>query len=188
MTYIAAAPTVIETCTSTDLDNATLSSVPGAAMSSDIEPDATRRALVTGICGAACAVCAAALTACGNGSGSTAPPAASPTPGAPAAPTAPGGTAPALTPTSDIPVGGGRIFPEYQIVVTRPAAGDLRAFTAICTHDGCMLTTVAHATIDCPCHGSRFAITDGAVVNGPAMRALTPRKIRVQGDSIILNP
>ena len=50
-----------------------------------------------------------------------------------------------------------------------------------------MLTAVTNATIRCPCHGSRFAITDGTVVNGPADRALTPRPIRVQGDSIILN-
>jgi Rieske Fe-S protein len=118
------------------------------------------------------------------------PPALSPAPapGAPAPPADPGGSAPALTATSDIPVGGGRIFPEYRLVVTRPAAGDVRAFTAICTHDGCMLTTVVDATINCPCHGSRFAITDGAVVNGPAMRALTAREIRLRGDSIILNP
>jgi len=155
-------------------------------MSSDIQPDATRRTLVRGICGA---TCAAALTACGSGRGSAPPPAASPAPapGAPALPP-PGDTAPALAATSDIPVGGGRIFPDYRLVVTRPAAGDLRAFTAICTHDGCMLTTVTDATIDCPCHGSRFAITDGAVVHGPALRALTPRTITVQGDSIILNP
>jgi Rieske Fe-S protein len=160
--------------------------LPERPMSSDIDPDATRRALVTGICGAACA---AALTACGSGGGSTAPPAASPAsaPGAPVPLTAPG-TAPALITRSDIPVGGGRIFPEYRLVVTQPAAGDLRAFTAICTHDGCMLAGVTGATINCPCHGSRFAITDGAVINGPAMRALTPRKIGVQGDSIILNP
>lgn len=89
---------------------------------------------------------------------------------------------------SDIPVGGGKIFPDYRLVVTRPAAGDLRAFTAICTHDGCMLTTVADMTINCPCHGSRYAVIDGAVVHGPAMRALTPRSITVEGDSIFLGP
>jgi Rieske Fe-S protein len=154
---------------------------------SDVRPDPTRRALVTGICGSACA---AAFTACGGGNRSAAPPAASPVPGpgAPAAPTAPGGTASELTALSGIPVGGGRIFPDLRLVVTRPTAGDLRAFTAICTHDGCTLTAVADATINCPCHGSRFAIGDGAVVMGPATRALTPRTIRVQGDSIILNP
>ena len=84
-------------------------------------------------------------------------------------------------------VGGGRIFPDFRLVVTRPAAGELRAFTAICTHEQCLLTTVADGLIGCPCHGSRFAITDGAVVHGPAARSLTPRPVRLQGDSIILD-
>ncbi len=97
-------------------------------------------------------------------------------------------TAPTLAATSDIPVGGGQVFPDFRLVVTQPTAGDLKAFTAICTHDGCLLNAVADATINCPCHGSRFAITDGAVVHGPAMRALTPRTITIQGDSIVLNP
>jgi Rieske Fe-S protein len=154
-------------------------------MSSSIRPDATRRALVTGICGAAGA---AALTACGGEPGPAAPPAASSAPSVPASPADPGSSAPSVVPVSEIPIDGGRVFPEYRLVVTRPAAGDLRAFTAICTHDRCTLATVAERTIQCACHGSRFAITDGAVVNGPAQRALTPRTIAVQGDSIILNP
>ncbi|MFD1534625.1 Rieske (2Fe-2S) protein [Pseudonocardia aurantiaca] len=150
-------------------------------MSRRIRPDPTRRALVTGICGAA------TLTACGSGGGPTSPPSA-PGPGSPApSPTQAGGS-PSVVARSDIPIGGGTVFPDYRLVVTRPTAGDVRAFTAICTHDGCLLATVADATIQCPCHGSRFAIADGAVVHGPALRALTPRNIEIQGDSIILNP
>ncbi|WP_345381778.1 Rieske (2Fe-2S) protein [Pseudonocardia yuanmonensis] len=80
------------------------------------------------------------------------------------------------------------MFPEDLVVVTQPTVGDLRAFDAICTHDGCMLTTVSDATIGCPCHGGRFAITDGTVVSGPAKRALTPRPISVRDGSIVLNP
>jgi nitrite reductase/ring-hydroxylating ferredoxin subunit len=154
-------------------------------MSRDILPAARRRTLLRGICGA---TCAAGLMACGGGSRSVPPPTASSAPalGVPAPP-ASADTAPALAAASDIPLGGGRIFPDYRLVVTQPIAGDLRAFTAICTHDGCMLTTVADATINCPCHGSRFAITDGAVVHGPALRGLTPRTITLQGDSITLN-
>jgi Rieske Fe-S protein len=156
-------------------------------MNSDLEPDATRRTLMWGICGA---TCAGALTACGRGA--EPPPAASPGPAASPTPTStaltfPTTTAPVLATTSDIPVGGGRIFPDFRLVVTQPTAGDLKAFTAICTHDGCLLNAVAKATINCPCHGSRFAIADGAVVHGPAMRALTPRTITIQGDSIVLN-
>ena len=154
-------------------------------MSSGIRPDATRRALVTGICGA---VGAAALTACGSRGRPAPPPAASPAPGTPASPAEPDSSQPSLVPKSDIPIDGGKVFPEYRLVVTRPAAEDLRAFTAICTHEGCTLAAVVDGTIRCPCHGSRFAITDGAVVQGPARRALTPRTIAIQGDSIVLNP
>jgi Rieske Fe-S protein len=158
-------------------------------VSSDQQPDAIRRTLVRGFCGASCA---AALTACGVGRGAAPPPLATPTP-APVAPppvttVAPPPTtaAPALAATSDIPVGGGKVFPDFRLVVTRPSAADLKAFTAICTHDGCLLNSVADQTINCPCHGSRFAITDGAVVRGPAMRALTARPITIEGDSIFL--
>lgn len=153
-------------------------------MNSDMPPDAARRAVVTGLCGAAGA---AVFAACGSQRGSDAGQGAGPVPG-PASPTAAGGTRPALAATSDIPVGGGRVFPEDLVVVTQPAVGDLRAFDAICTHDGCMLTTVSGATIGCPCHGSRFAITDGTVVSGPAKRALTPRPIIVQDGSVSLMP
>ncbi len=151
-------------------------------MTGHVPPEATRRAVLTGICGAACM----ALASCGR---AVVPGVAAPAP-PPAAPrgAAPAGARPALAAVSDIPVGGGRIFPEYRVVVTRPPTGDLRAFTAICTHDGCALTRVADATIDCPCHGSRFAITDGSVVHGPAERALHPRTISVQRDSIVLEP
>jgi nitrite reductase/ring-hydroxylating ferredoxin subunit len=149
-------------------------------VSSD-RPDATRRSVVRGIGGLSCA---AALTACGAGRETTPPPA--PT-SAPVAPAPPSTTAPALAATSDIPVGGGKVFPDFRLVVTRPSATDLKAFTAICTHDGCLLDSVADKTINCPCHGSRFAITDGAVVRGPAMRALTARTITVEGDSILLS-
>jgi Rieske Fe-S protein len=146
-------------------------------------PVATRRAVLSGICGGACT---AAFTACGRESAAPPAPSPVPAPGAGPSPAPAGGGAPALIATSDVPVGGGRVFPEYRLVVTRPAPEELKAFTAICTHDGCMLTTVADGTIDCPCHGSRFAITDGAVVSGPAMRALTSRSISVHGGSIVL--
>ncbi|MFF3613888.1 Rieske (2Fe-2S) protein [Streptomyces sp. NPDC002580] len=91
-----------------------------------------------------------------------------------------------LAATSEIPVGGGKIFKDRKIVVTQPVKGDFKAFSAICTHQGCTVDTVADGTIDCPCHQSRFSVQDGAVKGGPAPRPLPAEKITVEGDSIRL--
>ncbi len=86
--------------------------------------------------------------------------------------------------TSDIPVGGGTIYSDPQVVVTQPSKGEFRAFSPICTHQGCVVGQVAHGTIDCPCHGSEFSIDDGSVVRGPATRPLPPKRLTVHGDRI----
>src|SRR5690348_2635207 len=53
-----------------------------------------------------------------------------------------GGPAPDGVPAAEIPVGGGRIYPDRQVVVTQPAAGEFQAFEAICTHERCLVTSV----------------------------------------------
>lgn len=88
--------------------------------------------------------------------------------------------------TADVPVGGGRVFTNEQVVVTQPAAGTFKAFSAICTHQGCTVATVANGTINCPCHGSKFKIADGSVANGPANTPLPQRSVTVTGDQITL--
>ncbi|CAL9577134.1 Rieske (2Fe-2S) protein [Streptomyces sp. enrichment culture] len=86
--------------------------------------------------------------------------------------------------TDDVPVGGGTVLGDEKIVVTQPAAGEFKAFSAICTHQNCLVSTVADGTIDCPCHGSRFRIADGSVEQGPATRPLPEERITVDGKSI----
>jgi Rieske Fe-S protein len=89
-----------------------------------------------------------------------------------------------LAKTSDIPVGGGKIFADRKIVITQPTAGTFHCFTAVCTHAGCIVGEVAGGTINCPCHGSRFKTTDGTVTEGPAKKPLKSIAITVTGDAI----
>ena len=95
------------------------------------------------------------------------------------------GQPPSLALTSDVPVGGGKILADKKIVITQPRAGSFEAFSAVCTHQGCTVSSVSGGTINCPCHGSKFSITNGSVVTGPAASALAPVSIKVQGTSIV---
>jgi Rieske Fe-S protein len=98
-----------------------------------------------------------------------------------------GGTAAgALAATSAIPVGGGKIFAAQTTVVTQPTAGEFKVFSAVCTHMGCIVNQIADGRIDCPCHGSEYSITDGAVLAGPAPKPLPAKPFKVTGDSIFL--
>jgi Rieske Fe-S protein len=153
-------------------------------------PASSRRALLA----CAGAACAAVLAGCArydsnNGGVAGSQPAQSTSP--PAAPAGSGsGTAapagpPALASTADIPVGGGKVLADKKIVITQPKAGSFDAFTAVCTHQGCIVGSVTGGTINCPCHGSKFSITNGSVVNGPASSPLAPVSIKVQGTSIV---
>ncbi|MBL1289143.1 Rieske (2Fe-2S) protein [Streptomyces sp. NPDC057067] len=118
---------------------------------------------------------AALVTGCGSSGGGG---------GGESSPPASGGAE--LTRTSEIPVGGGTIFEDRKVVVTQPAAGEFKAFSAVCTHAGCIVSSVADGTIDCACHGSRFSVEDGAVEQGPATRPLPAERITVEGGSIRL--
>ncbi|MCH0563471.1 MULTISPECIES: Rieske 2Fe-2S domain-containing protein [unclassified Streptomyces] len=86
--------------------------------------------------------------------------------------------------TADIPVGGGLVLVEQQIVVTQPEPDVFRAFTAVCTHQGCTVTEISDGAIHCPCHGSTFAVEDGTVLGGPATGPLPSARIQVRGARI----
>lgn len=85
---------------------------------------------------------------------------------------------------SEVPVGGGKIFKADKVVVTQPTEGEFRAFTAVCTHQGCVVAEIKGADIDCTCHGSKFSIADGSVVTGPATKPLEQLKVTVTGEDL----
>ncbi|MFF8398035.1 Rieske (2Fe-2S) protein [Streptomyces sp. NPDC016172] len=133
--------------------------------------ETTRRTvlLATGATGAA-----ALVAACGGGGDD----------GDSASTSAPAGQV--LANIDEIPVGGGKIFKDEEIVVTQPEQGQFKAFSAICTHQRCTVASVSDGTINCPCHGSKFRIADGAVAHGPATRPLPAEDIVVEGNSVRL--
>src|SRR5690348_3630109 len=62
------------------------------------------------------------------------------------------GAGSALAKTSDIPEGGGKIFKDSGVVVTQPTAGEFKAFSSKCTHQGCAVSGITNGVITCPCH------------------------------------
>ena len=148
---------------------------------------ATRRGLLAGV---GLVGLAGAVSACSSGgSSSSSSSAAGATTGgaAPSAPSsAPSAASGALATTSEIPVGSGKIFTSEKVVVTQPEAGEFKCFSAICTHMGCLVSTISNGTIDCPCHGSQYSITNGSVVAGPAPKPLPAEAFKVSGTSIFL--
>lgn len=94
--------------------------------------------------------------------------------------------------TADVPVGGGVIDADLGVVVTQPAAGEFKGFSSTCTHQGCTVAEVASGTINCPCHGARFSVEDGSVVqaaqglSADQQSPLPQVRISVDRDTVML--
>ncbi|KAB1643429.1 QcrA and Rieske domain-containing protein [Gulosibacter chungangensis] len=89
-------------------------------------------------------------------------------------------------PAAEVPVGGGVVLTKHEVVVTQPEAGNYLAFSAICTHKGCVLTSVEERGAYCGCHSSYFDITTGMPVAGPAQAPLPSIPVTVSADTLII--
>jgi nitrite reductase/ring-hydroxylating ferredoxin subunit len=158
------------------------------------EPVASRRIVFQGI--SALGV-AAVLAGCGgdeptasDATTSPSPTKAEPSPTEPPPTTASPSTKPkkdrqpALATTDEVPVGGGIVLVDQKIVIVQPAAGEFRAWSAICKHQGQIVGSVESNVITCPFHGSQYDAATGDVVGGPAPEGLDPVRIRVSGSRI----
>ncbi|MFQ6015559.1 MAG: Rieske (2Fe-2S) protein, partial [Anaerolineae bacterium] len=88
----------------------------------------------------------------------------------------------------DFPPGTGKVVPvgnKPVIVVNNPEQG-IRAFSAICTHLGCIVLPkeAGVSYIQCPCHDGRFSPVTGAVISGPPPRPLPPYEFIVEKEQI----
>jgi thiosulfate dehydrogenase (quinone) large subunit len=168
-----------------------------AGRSGTAGPDAGRRevvlsGVVTAAVAAASLVIGGLAAGLGRLAGGTAgktagpalPPAAGPAQTATASPSRPATAAPgahppgtAIGPASDVPVGQAASFTDPASgdpsIVIRPSAGTFVAFDAVCPHAGCTVGyDPAAQVITCPCHGSQFSASTGAVEVGPATTGL----------------
>jgi Rieske Fe-S protein len=159
--------------------------------------DFTRRTVLTlgsvGAVGSALALagCAADVPDATSSSTPSAPPTAPPTvtndpPAEPS--TAP--DAPALgddiAALADVPVGGSidATINGEPALIAQPTTGQVVAFSAICTHQQCVVAA-AGDEFHCPCHGSMFDAATGDVIQGPALEALSSIPVAVAGDRIV---
>ena len=108
-------------------------------------------------------------------------------PGANAAGGYAGGSAAGGTPLAtldQVPAGGGLILEKAAVVLTKDQSGNVHAFSAVCTHQGCTVSEVSGGTINCPCHGSKFDVATGAPVAGPASSPLPPVQVSVHDNAV----
>ncbi|GAB3591044.1 hypothetical protein GCM10027446_07750 [Angustibacter peucedani] len=132
----------------------------------------SRRAVLQGAAGTA--VVGLTAAACGGGDD-----------GASGAGAAPATTGP-IGAASQVPVGGGAVFVDSRVVVTQPTAGEFKAFSTRCPHQGCAVTQVTDGFIVCPCHDSRFAVATGEPTpDSPAKQALSSVAVTVQDGELV---
>ncbi|WP_374928717.1 ubiquinol-cytochrome c reductase iron-sulfur subunit [Kytococcus sedentarius] len=129
----------------------------------------SRRQVVTGATAVA-AFGAPALAACSDDPGTSGRP----------------GVQPVTVAAADVPVGGGVI--EGGWVVTQPSEGEFKGYSAECTHQGCAVSLVKDGQIICSCHGSYFAIADGAPTAGPATSPLAAAAVEEADGQLTISP
>ncbi|MDT4939440.1 MAG: hypothetical protein QOG80_3111 [Pseudonocardiales bacterium] len=141
-----------------------------------MHPYVTRRTvLAAGAAGAG----AVALAACGTSGGSGGSGGAGGTPAA--------ASGQKLAALAAVPVGhciSATLADGSPAIVAQPTQGTAACFSAICTHQGCTVAP-AGTELHCPCHGSVYDASTGAVKQGPATRALAKIAVSVvQGEVV----
>jgi cytochrome b6-f complex iron-sulfur subunit len=91
--------------------------------------------------------------------------------------------------TADYPVGVGHVVPvnDQPVIVINTNQG-MRAYSAICTHLGCVVEwDQERQFILCPCHDGRFNAINGAIISGPVPTPLPQLEVTVEGDAIYVS-
>lgn len=90
---------------------------------------------------------------------------------------------------ADFPVGSGKVVPvdNKPVMVVNTAQGGIKAFSAICTHLGCVVDwNKSKSVIQSPCHDGRFNPVTGAVISGPPPRPLPAYELSIQDGKVMV--
>ncbi|GAB3124629.1 Rieske (2Fe-2S) protein [Streptomyces calidiresistens] len=92
-----------------------------------------------------------------------------------------------LGPADEVPVGEARLYERARLLVSRPEEDTFLAWSAVCTHLGCLLSPPEGTVAECPCHNSRFDTVDGGrPLAGPAYEPLLPVPVRVNDEGVLV--
>jgi cytochrome b6-f complex iron-sulfur subunit len=86
-------------------------------------------------------------------------------------------------------VGVGKIVSvnDKPVIVVNTKVGGMKAFTAICTHLGCIVSwNDRKGSIACPCHDGYFNAVTGAVVSGPPPKPLTQYEVAIKDGKVLV--
>lgn len=92
--------------------------------------------------------------------------------------------------SKDVVTGTMRVFDVAGTKVTVASVGGyFHAFDDTCTHRACSLAKgkLDGTTVTCPCHGSQFDVTSGAVLRGPAQRPVRSLSVQVEGKDLFVD-
>jgi len=93
--------------------------------------------------------------------------------------------------TADFPPGSGKVVAmgDKPAIVINTTQGGLKAYSAICTHLGCVVEwDQPRQFILCPCHDGRFNALNGSVISGPPPSPLSQLTVTVEGDTVYVSP
>lgn len=89
----------------------------------------------------------------------------------------------------DFPMNSGTIVSvnDEPVIVVNTKAGGLKAFSAICTHLGCVVAwSQRKSIVHCPCHDGFFNPVTGAVVSGPPPTPLPQYELVVKDGNVLI--
>lgn len=91
---------------------------------------------------------------------------------------------------AEYPIGQGKVVPvnDKPVIVVNTEQGGAKAFSAICTHLGCIVEWDGNRQIIlCPCHDGRFSPVNGGIISGPQPAPLPELPLSVEGDTIYVS-